>query len=77
MALAHYKIFLKLRVRNAVIGMSEIEKVGDLESRNLSIENHLRNTGIEKSHIGLVKISLFRMKKFEINELIQYETFFQ
>jgi hypothetical protein len=37
-------------------GMGEIEKVGDL--------------GIEKSHIGSVKISPFRLKKFENNELI-------
>jgi hypothetical protein len=44
-------------------GMGEIEKVGDLESQNLGIKNHLRN-------IGPVKISLFRMKKFEINKLI-------
>ncbi len=57
--------------------MGKIEKVGDFESKNLGIKNHLRNTGIEKSHIGLVKISLFRMKKFEINEPIRYETFFQ
>ncbi len=57
--------------------MSEIEKAGDLESRSLSIKNGLRNTGIKKSHIGSVKISLFRMKKFEINELIQHKTFFQ
>ncbi len=58
-------------------GMGEIEKVGNLESQNLSIKNHLRNTGIEKSHIGSVKISPFKMKKFKINELIQYKTFFQ
>jgi hypothetical protein len=57
--------------------MGEIEKVGNRESQNLGIKNHLRNTGIKKSHIGSVKISSFRMKKFEINELIQYETFFQ
>jgi hypothetical protein len=37
-------------------GMGEIEKVGNLESQNLGIKNHLRNTGIKKSHIGLVKI---------------------
>ena len=57
--------------------MGEIEKGGDLESQNLGIKNCSRNTGIEKSHIGLVKISPFRMKKFEINEVIQYESFFQ
>ncbi len=56
--------------------MGKIEKVGDLESQNLSIKNNSRNTGIEKSHIALVKISPFRMKKFEINKPIQYETFF-
>jgi len=32
---------------------------------------------IEKSYILLVKISLFGMKKFEINEPIQCKTFFQ
>jgi hypothetical protein len=37
-------------------GMGEIEKVGNLESQNLSIKNHFRNTGIKKSHIALVKI---------------------
>ncbi len=57
--------------------MGEIEKVGYLESQNLSIKNNSRNTGIKKSRIGLVKISPFRMKKFEINKSIQYETFFQ
>ena len=57
--------------------MGKIEKVGDFESKNLGIKNHLRNTGIKKSRIGPVKISSFRMKKFEINELIQYESFFQ
>jgi len=51
-------------------GMGEIEKVGDLESQNLDIKNCLRNTGIEKSHISLVPISPFRMKKFESNEMI-------
>ncbi len=35
--------------------MGEIEKVGDLESRNLGIENHSKNTSIKKSRIGLVK----------------------
>jgi hypothetical protein len=49
-------------------GMGKIEKGGDLESQNLGIKNCSRNTGIEKSSIGLVKISPFRMKKFEINE---------
>ncbi len=57
--------------------MGGIEKVDDIESRSLSIKNGLRNTGIKNYHIGLVKISLLRMKKFEINKLIQYETFFQ
>jgi len=51
-------------------GISEIEKVGDLKYQNLGIKNHLRNSGIEKSPIGSVKISPFRMKKFEINEPI-------
>jgi hypothetical protein len=51
-------------------GMGEIEKVGDLKSQNLGIKNHLRNSSIEKSPIGSVKISPFRMKKFEINEPI-------
>jgi hypothetical protein len=51
-------------------GMGEIEKVCNLKSQNLSIKNCSRNTGIEKSLIGLVKISPFRMKKFEINEPI-------
>jgi hypothetical protein len=32
--------------------MGEIEKVDNLESQNLSIENYLRNTGIEKYHIS-------------------------
>ncbi len=50
--------------------MGEIEKVGNLKSENVSIENHLRITGIEKSCIRSVKISPFSMKKFEINELI-------
>jgi hypothetical protein len=57
--------------------MGKIEKVGDLESQNLGIKNCSRNTGIEKNRIGSVKISPFRMKKFEINEPIQYKTFFQ
>jgi hypothetical protein len=54
-------------VKMLATGIGEIEKVGNLKSQNLGIKNHLRNTGIEKSHISLVKISLFRMKKFEIN----------
>ncbi len=45
-------------------GTSEIE---NLKSRDLSIENLLRNACIEKSDISSIKISLFRMKKFEIN----------
>jgi len=57
--------------------MGEIEKGGHLKSQNISIENYPRNTSIEKSHTGSVKISLFRMKKFEINKLMQYDTFFQ
>ena len=57
-------------VKMLAAGIGEIEKVGNLESQNLGIKNHLRNTGIEKSHISLIKISLFRMKKFEINKLI-------
>jgi hypothetical protein len=43
-------------------GMGEIEKVGDLKSQNLAIENCSRNTGIQKSHIGSVKISPLRKK---------------
>jgi hypothetical protein len=57
--------------------MGDIEKVGNLESQNLCIKNCSRNTGIEKSHIGSVKISPFRMKKFKINKPIQSETFSQ
>ncbi len=57
--------------------MCEIEKVGDLKSQNISIKNHLINASIKKSHIGLVKISLVAMKKFQLKKLIQYETFFQ
>ncbi len=51
-------------------GMGEIEKVRDIESQNLGIKNYLRNTGIEKTGNGLVIISLFRMKKFEIFPMI-------
>jgi hypothetical protein len=54
-----------------------LKKVGDLKSRNLYIKNCSRNANIKKSHISLVKISPFRMEKFEINESIQNETFFQ
>jgi len=50
-------------------GMGEIEKVGNLASQY--------QKSFEKSHISLVKIYPFRMKKFDINELIQDETFFQ
>jgi hypothetical protein len=50
--------------------MGEIEKVGDLEYQNLGIKNCSRETSIEKSHIGSVKISPLRIEKFEINELI-------
>jgi len=57
--------------------MCEIEKVGDLKSQNLSIKNPSRNASIKKFHIGSVKISPFAMKKFQINKLVQYETFFQ
>ncbi len=53
-----------------VTGMGEIEKAGNLESGNLGIQNCLRNTGIEKSHIGVVKISSLIMKKFKIYKLI-------
>jgi hypothetical protein len=51
--------------------MGEIEKtmISNIEKKNFS--------SIEKSHIVLVKIFSFRMKKFEINEMIRYETFFQ
>ncbi len=51
-----------------VAGMGEIEKAGNLESGNLGIQNCLKNTGIEKSRIGSVKISPFRLKKFKINK---------
>ncbi len=61
----------------APAGMGENEKGGDLEYQNLGIENNLRNTGIKKSRIGLVKISPVRMKKFETSERILHETFFQ
>ncbi len=65
-----YLCALKRSILNLwpVPGMGKIEKVGDLESQNLSIKNCLRNTGIDKSTIGLVKISPFSMKKFEINK---------
>jgi hypothetical protein len=43
--------------------------MGKIESRYLSIENHLRNTGIEK-YISSVEISLLKTKKFEISKLI-------
>jgi hypothetical protein len=57
--------------------MGEIEKVGNLKYQNLGNKNGSRNISMEKSHISLVKISPFRMAKFEINEWTQYETFFQ
>jgi hypothetical protein len=57
--------------------MGEIEKVAILKSLNLCIKNCSRNTSMKKSHTSLVKISPFRMKKFEVNEPIQYETFYQ
>ncbi len=57
--------------------MNEIEKVGNLKYQNLDIKNNSRNTGIEKSCISSVKISMFRMEKFNIIELIWNETFFQ
>jgi hypothetical protein len=47
------------------------------QSWNLGIKNCSRYTGIEKSFTGSVKISQFRMKKFEINEPVQYKTFFR
>ncbi len=74
-----YLCALKWSILNLwpVPGMGEIEKVGDLEDQNLNIKNCLRNTGIDKSTIVLVKISPFRMMKFEINKPIQYEIFFQ
>ncbi len=56
--------------------MSEIEKVSNLKYQNLSIKNCSRNTNIKKFHIGSVKISQFRMIKFEISKPIQNETFF-
>jgi hypothetical protein len=34
-------------------------------------------SGIKKFHIILVKISPFKMKRFDINKTVQYETFFQ
>jgi hypothetical protein len=46
-------------------GMGEIEKNYDLKSLKQNFFS-----GIKKSQIILVKISPFRMKKFEINELI-------
>ena len=52
--------------------MGKIGKVG-----NLDIENYLQYLTIKKSCISSFKISPFRMKKFEINELIRYKTFFQ
>jgi hypothetical protein len=57
--------------------MGEIEKAGNLESQNLGNKNCLRNTGFEKTHIGSVKIYLFRMKKFKFNELIWNKTLSQ
>jgi hypothetical protein len=57
--------------------MGKIEKVGNLESQNLSIEKHLKIPILRNIISVLIKISPFRMKKFEINEMIQYETFFQ
>ncbi len=55
-------------------GMGEIEK-----TMISNLENLKKNffSGIEKSCIILVKISPFTMKKFEINEPIRHETFFQ
>ena len=54
--------------------MCEIEKTAVL---NLEYRKQNFFAVIEKSHIILVKIPPFRMKKFEINEPIRYETFFQ
>ncbi len=57
--------------------MGQIGKVRDLEYQNLNIRNHLQYLNIEKSHIDWFKIFPFRMEKFEINELMQNETFLQ
>jgi hypothetical protein len=54
-------------VAKQVTGMGEIEKVDDLDSRYRKLFEKYR---IEKSCKSLVKISLFRMKKLEINEPI-------
>jgi len=46
----------------------------------ISKSQYLKNiifSGIEKSRIILVKISLFRMKKFEINKPIRHKIIFQ
>ncbi len=58
-------------------GMGEIEKKVQSQISKSRYQKNKFFSGIEKSHIVLVKISLFRMKKFEINEPIQYKTFFQ
>jgi hypothetical protein len=57
--------------------MGEIEKRHNLESQNLDIGKIIFFSSMEKSHIILLKISQFWMKKFEINELIKCDTFFQ
>jgi hypothetical protein len=53
-------------VKQLTACMGEIEKVGCLKSQNLSIKNRSIKYQYQKSHIGSVKISPFRMKKFEI-----------
>jgi hypothetical protein len=68
------KVFFYITLVLSLSGMGEIEKKHDLESQ-ISKRNFFFSC-IEKSHIILVKISPFRMKKFEINEPV-YETFFQ
>jgi hypothetical protein len=58
-------------------GMGEIEKRHILESQNLDIRKINFSPESRNLISFLVKISLFRMKKFEISKPIQYETFFQ
>jgi hypothetical protein len=50
-------------------------KKGAISNLQISILKK-KFSGIKKSHIILVKISPFRMKKFDINDLIRYETFY-
>jgi hypothetical protein len=56
--------------------MGEIEKRHDLKTRKLDIEKKIFSS-IEKSCMVLFKTSPFRIKNFQINELVRYETFFQ